>query len=71
MPMCRPGATNENHAPTSMPRSQSSQVHVSEITKQLDFATKENQRLKTAIEDNNLFLEQKLQEISEMQSMIN
>lgn len=72
MPMCRSGATNENHASQSgsILRSQASQVQVSDIVKQLDFATRENGRLKAAIEDNNIFLEQKLQEISNMQSMI-
>lgn len=49
-------------------RPQSAQVQISEIVKQLDFATKENVRLKSTIEDTNNFLEEKLREISDMQS---
>jgi hypothetical protein len=44
------------------PRPTSQQVPVSEISKQLDFATRENLRLKQAVEENNRFMEQKLQE---------
>ena len=71
---CRPGVGVENHAPQapvsmhapmSIPRTQSCQVQVSEITRQLDFATSENMRLKKAIEQNNTFFEQKLQEIAD------
>lgn len=44
-------------------RSTNSQlVAVSEIIKQLDFATQQNIRLKQAIEENNRFFESKLQE---------
>lgn len=48
----------------------SSQVPVPEISKQFDFATKENRRLKQALEENNNFLEQKLQELSELQYLL-
>lgn len=43
---------------------------VAEISKQLDFATRENMRLKQAVEENNHFLEQKLQEFVLTQSML-
>lgn len=47
-----------------------SQVPVPEISKQFDFATKESRRLKQALEENNNFLEQKLQELAITQSKI-
>ena len=43
------------------------QVAVSDIVKQLDFATRENLRLKGAIENNSSFMERKIQEISKNQ----
>lgn len=48
--------------------SQQVSVSVSEIVKKLDFATRENVRLKRAVEDNNNFMEQKLQELAISQS---
>ena len=53
------------------PQVSSGQIQVSEIAKKLDFATKENIRLRKAIEENNAFLEQKLQEISDQSNQRN
>ena len=51
------------------PRASSNQlVAVSDIVRKLEFATKENVRLKEAIEENNRFLEEKLQNFSQNQS---
>lgn len=60
------GGLNEN---PPVPRSSSvQQVSVVDIVKKLDFATSENVKLKKAIEENNAFMEQKLQELSQAKS---
>ena len=48
------------------PVSRTQQVPVAEIIKKLDFATRENLRLRQAVEENNNFLEQRLKDLSRL-----
>ncbi len=59
--------SNENMPPGATGQ----QVAVTEIVKKLDFATKENLRLREAIEQNSSFMEQKLNELQAQRRLIN